>query len=70
MDYIVVIERATDGSFSAFVPDLPGCVGCGDTEDEARGLIAEAVRLHIESLRAHGEPVPPATSKAYSVRAA
>ena len=58
MDYVVVIEKAADGSFSAYVPDLPGCVACGDTADEARQLIAEAVVLHIESLRRHGEPVP------------
>ena len=31
MDYVVVIERAADGSYSAYVPDLPGCVACGDT---------------------------------------
>jgi predicted RNase H-like HicB family nuclease len=65
MDYIVVIEKAEDGSYSAYLPDLPGCVACGDTADEARELIAEAVQLHIESLREHGEPVPqPAASTA------
>ena len=60
MDYVVVIERAADGSYSAYVPDLPGCVARGDTADEVRRLISEAVTLHIESLRRHGEPVPPA----------
>ena len=58
MDYVIVIEQATDGSYSAYVPDLPGCVACGDTPDEARTLIGEAVQLHLESLRNHGEPVP------------
>ena len=58
MDYAIVIERAADGSHSAYVPDLPGCVACGDTPDEARTLIAEAVQLHVASLREHGEPVP------------
>jgi predicted RNase H-like HicB family nuclease len=59
MDYIVVIEKAADGSYSAYVPDLPGCVACGDTPDEARQLIREAILLHIESLRENHEPVPP-----------
>lgn len=62
MDYAVVIERAADGSYSAYVPDLPGCVSCGDAPDEVRALIAEAVALHIESLREHGEPVSPPTT--------
>ncbi len=70
MDYVVIIERANDGSLSAYVPDLPGCVACGDTEDEVRRLIEEAVALHIESLREHGEPVPQPASKAHVVHAA
>jgi len=70
MDYVVVIEKAGDGSYSAYVPDLPGCVACGDTADEARQLIAEAVVLHIESLRRHGEPVPLPAATAAVVHAA
>jgi predicted RNase H-like HicB family nuclease len=58
LEYLVVIEKAEDGSFSAYVPDLPGCVSCGDTVDEVTGLIQEAIRLHVESLAAHDEPVP------------
>jgi predicted RNase H-like HicB family nuclease len=57
-EYLVVIEKAEDGSYSAFVPDLPGCVSCGDTVDEVTGLIQEAIGLHIQSLTSHGEPVP------------
>ena len=70
MDYIVVIEKAADESYSAYVPDLPGCVACGDTPEEVRATIAEAVALHIESLRDHGEPVPAPTSMADVVHAA
>lgn len=70
MDYVVVIEKASDGSYSAYVPDLPGCVASGDTLQEARELIGEAVELHIESLRNHGEPVPPPTATAHTVHAA
>jgi predicted RNase H-like HicB family nuclease len=69
-EYVVVIEHAPDGSYSAFVPDLPGCVACGDTPEEVRTLIAEAVQLHIESLRAHNEHVPPPSAQVDRVRAA
>jgi predicted RNase H-like HicB family nuclease len=70
MDYVVVIEKAADGSYSAYVPDLPGCVSCGDTPEEAERMIEEAVQLHLESLRSHGEPVPPPTTTARIVHAA
>jgi len=62
MDYVVIIETAADGSYSAHIPDLPGCVSCGESADEVRRLIEEAVELHIESLRRHGEPVPQPTT--------
>lgn len=62
MEYAVIIEKANDGSFSAYVPDLPGCTSCGDTIEELRSNIAEAIKLHIESLREHGEHVPHPTS--------
>ena len=67
--YAVVIEQA-EGNFSAYVPDLPGCVATGPTDREVRSHIAEAIRLHVESLRAHGEPVPPPTSTTASVEVA
>jgi predicted RNase H-like HicB family nuclease len=70
MNYVAVIEKAPDGSFSAYVPDLPGCVTCAGSVDEARRLIEEAVSLHIESLRNHGEPVPPPTATTHTVHAA
>jgi len=69
MDYMVVIEKGDDGSYSAYVPDLPGCVMCGESVEEARVLIEEAIRLHIDSLRRHQEPVPVPTAVACSVRA-
>ncbi|MCC6340260.1 MAG: type II toxin-antitoxin system HicB family antitoxin [Acidimicrobiia bacterium] len=55
--YAVIIE-GRDDSFSAYVPDLPGCVATGASVDEVEAAIREAVGLHLESLRAHGEPVP------------
>lgn len=57
-EYVVVIEQ--DGeAWGAYVPDLPGCIAVGDSRDEVEQLIAEAVPLHIQSLREHGEVVPP-----------
>jgi predicted RNase H-like HicB family nuclease len=69
-EYVVVIEPAEDGSYSAYVPDLPGCVACGDSLGEVQDLIGEAVRLHEQSLREHAEPVPPPAASVARVRAA
>jgi predicted RNase H-like HicB family nuclease len=70
MEYVVVIEKGDDGSYSAYVPDLPGCVSCGDSVEEVKSSIDEAVRLHIESLRRHGETVPPPIATIHTVHAA
>lgn len=70
MQYTVVIEQADDGSFSVWVPDLPGCASCGDTHDEALANIAEAIRGHIQLLRDSGDHVPPPRSTATTVQAA
>jgi len=69
MEYVIVIEEGNDGSFSAYVPDLPGCVSCGDTLDELRHNIRDAVHLHLESLRDHGEPIPKPISRTETVAA-
>jgi predicted RNase H-like HicB family nuclease len=58
MTYAILLEPADDGTWSAFAPDLPGCVASGCSADEARAEMGVALRLHLESLRAHGEPVP------------
>jgi predicted RNase H-like HicB family nuclease len=65
--YAVVIERA-GGNHAGYVPDLPGCVAAADTEDEVRSLLQEAIALHIESLRQHGEAVPEPTTHAEMVQ--
>jgi len=67
--YAVVIEDA-GSSFSACVPDLPGRIAVGDTVDAVTVSIREAIELHLEWLRDHGEPIPPATSRAGTVRVA
>jgi predicted RNase H-like HicB family nuclease len=55
--YVVVYER-TPNNWSAYVPDLPGCVATGNTREETERLIREAIALHLEALRESGEPVP------------
>jgi predicted RNase H-like HicB family nuclease len=67
MDYLVVFEKCDDGSYSVYVPDLPGCVSSGDTLEEAKQMIQEAIALHIESMREHGEVVPPPISSADTI---
>ena len=54
----VVIERDEDGRFLAICPALQGCYTAGESEQEARELIADAIRLHIESRLQRGEPIP------------
>src|SRR4051794_31852432 len=54
----VVIERDEDGRYLAVCPALQGCYTEGDSEEEARALIADAIRLHIESRLERGEPIP------------
>ena len=64
MQYSVVIEK-TDNGYSAYAPDLPGCIAAGDSQVEVEELIREAIIMHLESLREHGDPVPePQTSVA------
>jgi predicted RNase H-like HicB family nuclease len=63
MRYRVLIEQDEDGVFVAEVPALPGCISQGASRDEAVANIKEAVVGYLESLRAHGEPIPPAISE-------
>jgi len=58
MRYAVIIEPGAR-NFSAYVPDLPGCVSVGDTLDEVTTAIREAIAFHLEGLRQDGLPVPP-----------
>ena len=63
MRYAVVIEQA-EGNYSAYVPDLPGCVATGDSVAAVEVEIREAIRFHIDGLREDGLPVPQPTSLA------
>ncbi len=62
MRYAIVIEKAL-GNFSAYVPDLPGCVATGATVAEVEAEIREAIVFHVEGLREDGLPVPPPESQ-------
>ena len=62
MRYAVVIEKG-EGNYSAYVPDLPGCVATGDTIEEIEREIQEAIEFHLEGLRADGHPVPEPSSR-------
>ena len=70
MKYLVVIEKAKRG-FSAYSPDLPGCVAAAGTRRGVEKLMREAVSLHVSGLRSEGAPVPaPRTYSTYvAVRA-
>lgn len=57
MRYAVVVERAGD-NYSAYAPDLPGCIATGNTVEEAEQEIREAIKFHIDGLREDGLPVP------------
>lgn len=64
MDYLIVTERTSTG-FSAYAPDLPGCIATGRTIDEVRTRMKEAIEFHVEGLQLEGFPVPVPTSKAF-----
>ena len=61
MRYAIVIENAGP-NFSAYVPDLPGCVATGATAQEVEREIREAIELHLEGMREDGLPIPLALS--------
>ena len=63
MQYTVVIEKCPR-NFSAYVPDLPGCIATGATREAVVRLIREAIEFHIEDMREQGEPIPEPQSTA------
>ncbi len=62
MRYAIVIEKAMN-NYSAYVPDLPGCIATGKTVEEAEQLIREAIELHLTGLREDGVPIPQPSSQ-------
>lgn len=64
--FLVIYEQAGK-NFSAYAPDLPGCIACGDTLEETERLMKEAIWIYIEELKGDGKPIPEPTTTAGSV---
>ena len=62
MRYAIVIEKAAN-NYSAYVPDLPGCIATGATREETETLIREAIEFHLAGMREDGLPVPQPSSQ-------
>jgi predicted RNase H-like HicB family nuclease len=61
--FLVVIEKA-EGNFSAYSPDLPGCIATGDTREEVETNFYDAMQMHVEGLLEDGVPIPKASTEA------
>ena len=62
MRYAIVIEKA-EGNYSAYVPDLPGCIATGATVEQAEAQLREAIEFHLEGMREDGLPIPQPVSR-------
>ena len=69
MRYMVIVEKG-ESSYGAFVPDLPGCIAVGETEQEVIELIQEAIQFHLEDLQTEGQPIPQPVSKSTFIEVA
>jgi len=64
MKQYVVIYEWSGNDYSAYVPDLPGCIACADTLEETKQLMKEAIELYIDELKMDGKSIPEPTTKA------
>jgi predicted RNase H-like HicB family nuclease len=69
MRYAIVIENA-GGNYSAYVPDLPGCIATGETLADTEQAIREAIEFHLDGLREDGIPIPSPSSRVEYVEVA
>jgi predicted RNase H-like HicB family nuclease len=69
MRYAIVIENA-GANYSAYVPDLPGCIATGATVAETEAQIREAIEFHLEGMKEDGSPIPPPSSRVEYVEVA
>ena len=68
--YVVIFERAEDGGWGAYLPDLPGVVALGATRDEVSERIHEAVEAYVHEMAALGQPLPEPVALAGTIQAA
>ncbi len=67
VEYVVIIEGDDATGYSAYIPDLPGCIAAAETREEVEQLIREAIPFHLEGMVEAGDPILPATSRAITV---
>jgi predicted RNase H-like HicB family nuclease len=68
-EYTVILEKGPN-NWSAYVPDLPGCIATGDTREEVLDVLREAIEFHLEGMRLNGERVPEPTTESARVAVA
>ena len=68
MKYLIIYEKTSTG-YSSYAPDLPGCIAAGFSFEEAAELMRDAVEMHLEAMRADGDPIPAPTTLADYVEA-
>ena len=66
LNYTVIFQKEPEGGYTAFAPLLPGCVTYGNDLTEAKKMIEESIKLYLESLKIHHEPVPMENEVFYS----
>jgi predicted RNase H-like HicB family nuclease len=66
MRYAIIIEKGKR-NYSAYAPDVPGCVAAAKTLEETKKLMKEALEFHFEGMLVHGEPIPKATCESANV---
>ena len=69
MQYTVIIEKTGNG-YSAYAPDLFGCIAAAETREETSQLMHEAIEFHLEDMRATGQPIPQPTTSSELVEVA
>jgi predicted RNase H-like HicB family nuclease len=69
MKYAIVIEKAPGSNYSAYVPDLPGCIATADTLEEIKRLMQEGIEFHLDGMREDGEAIPEPTTQVDYVEA-
>lgn len=67
MKYAIIIEKTPGSNYSAYAPDLPGCVATGESLEEIQKLMKEGIAFHLDGMRQDGLPIPePLTDVAYA----